>query len=109
LSPIFGIFGITMATSISELFSSTLLLLSIKKSYPYLNIKQFLIYLGYLFIGLLISILFVFYFRQVLSDLSSFFRLVILTFTTFLIYFISIIPLIRLLYRKSQSFMIKEI
>jgi len=109
LSPIFGILGITIATSISELFSSTLLLLTIKKSYPYLNMKQFFNYLAHLFIGLLISILFVFYFRQILSNFSSFVRLVIITFTTFLIYFISISPLIRLLYRKSKSFGIKEI
>jgi hypothetical protein len=71
--------------------------------------KQFFSYLAHLFIGLLISILFVFYFRQILSNFSSFVRLVIITFTTFLIYFISISPLIRLLYRKSKSFGIKEI
>lgn len=100
LSPLFGIFGITLATSISELISSILLLLTIKKNYPYLKIKDFFTNLIYLSFGLLSSIFVVYYLKHLLFDFSIFLKLVITTVTTLLVYFLSITPLIVILYKK---------
>jgi putative peptidoglycan lipid II flippase len=100
LSPLFGIFGITLATSISELISSILLLLTIKKNYPYLKIKDFFTNLIYLSFGLLISIFVVYYLKHLLFDFSIFLKLLITSVTTLLVYFLSITPLIVILYKK---------
>lgn len=90
LSKIYGVFGITLATSISIILSSILFLITLKKVYPILNIKDLIIKslkitLSSIIMGVGVYILY----NQLFFITSNLIILVICTFIGILIYFLT--------------------